>query len=108
IRAGDLDLATVRPDLPSLTARLDIVEALGSESVAYFRVDAPVVRTEGAVAEDEEAAGDGEGVTAQRPNLVATIPAETGFGLRPGEEIALGFDTAKLHAFDRETGAPLR
>ncbi|MGZ8783479.1 MAG: ABC transporter ATP-binding protein, partial [Gaiellaceae bacterium] len=47
LRAGDLDLATARPDLPSLTARLDIVEALGSESVAYFRVDAPVVRTEG-------------------------------------------------------------
>ncbi|MEX2256863.1 MAG: hypothetical protein WEC34_15600, partial [Acidimicrobiia bacterium] len=81
---------------------------LGSESVAYFRIDAPVVRTGGAHAEEEEDAGAGEGVTAQRPNLVATIPAEIGFELRPGEEIALAVETAKLHAFDRETGAPLR
>jgi multiple sugar transport system ATP-binding protein len=107
IRAGDLDIAAARPELPRMTARLDLVEALGSESVAYFRVDAPVVRAEGRIAEEEEE-GDGEGVTASRPNLVATIPAETGFGLRPGEELALAVDTAKLHAFDQETGAPLR
>jgi multiple sugar transport system ATP-binding protein len=109
IRAGDLDVAAARPDQPSLTARLDIVEALGSESVAYFRVDAPVVRAEGAHAPEEEEESDAaEGVTASRPNLVATIPAETGFGLKPGEEVTLTVDTAKLHAFDRETGAPLR
>ncbi|MHB1243627.1 MAG: ABC transporter ATP-binding protein [Gaiellaceae bacterium] len=107
IRAGELGVASERPDLPRLTARLDIVEALGSESVAYFRIDAPVVHAEGAHAEEEEE-GAAEGVTASRPNLVATIPAETGFALRAGEEVALAVDTAKLHAFDRETGAPLR
>jgi multiple sugar transport system ATP-binding protein len=107
-RAGDLDLASLRPELPQLTARLEIVEALGSESVAYFRVEAPVVRAEGLKDEDEEGLEDAEGVTASRPNLVATVPAEVGFGLRPGEDVALAVDTAKLHAFDRETGAPLR
>jgi multiple sugar transport system ATP-binding protein len=108
VRPGDLHLATERPELPRLTARVELVEALGSESVAYFHVDAPVVRPEGTAAEEEDADGDAEGVTASRPNLVATIPAELAFGLRPGEEIALAVDVAKLHAFDRETGAPLR
>jgi multiple sugar transport system ATP-binding protein len=107
IRAGDLELVSTRPDLPRLTARLDLVEALGSESVAYFRIDAPVVRAEGVDVEETEEEG-AEGVTASRPNLVATIPAEEGFSLRPGEQVALGVDTAKLHAFDQETGAPLR
>jgi multiple sugar transport system ATP-binding protein len=107
IRAGDLELVSTRPDLPRLTARLDLVEALGSESVAYFRIDAPVVRAEGVDTEEAEEEG-AEGVTASRPNLVATIPAEEGFSLRPGEQVALGVDTGKLHAFDQETGAPLR
>ena len=106
IRAGDLHLAASRPDLPQLSARLELVEALGSESVAYFHVDAPVVLAEGAVVEEEE--GEAEGVTASRPNLVASIPAEQAFGLRPGDETLLGVDVAKAHAFDRETGAPLR
>jgi multiple sugar transport system ATP-binding protein len=107
IRAGDLHLAASRPDLPQLSARLDLVEALGAESVAYFHVDAPVLLAEGAVAVEEEE-GEAEGVTASRPNLVASIPAEQAFGLRPGDEIVLGVDVAKAHAFDRETGAPLR
>jgi len=107
VRPGDLHLASERPELPQLTARVELIEALGSESVAYFHVDAPVVRLEGTV-EEEDAEGDAEGVTASRPNLVATIPAELAFGLRPGEQLALGVDVAKLHAFDRESGAPLR
>src|SRR3954468_18439359 len=47
IRAGNLYPATARPELPSLDARLDLVEALGSESMAYFRIDADVVRPAG-------------------------------------------------------------
>jgi multiple sugar transport system ATP-binding protein len=107
IRAGDLHLAASRPDLPQLSARLELVEALGAESVAYFHVDAPVVLAESAVVEEEEE-GQAEGVTASRPNLVASIPAEQAYGLRPGDEIPLGVDVAKAHAFDRESGAPLR
>jgi multiple sugar transport system ATP-binding protein len=107
VRSGDLHLAASRPDLPQLTARLELVEALGAESAAYFHIDAPVVLAEGAV-EAEEEEGEGEGVTASRPNLVASIPAEQAYGLHPGDEVALAVDVAKLHAFDRETGAPLR
>jgi multiple sugar transport system ATP-binding protein len=108
IRAGDLHLAATRPELPQLTARLALVEALGSESMAYFHVDADVIRAEGAVEEEDELDGEAEGVTAARPNLVATLAAETAFGLRPDTDVAIAVECGKLHAFDRDTGAPLR
>ena len=72
-RASDLHLASDRPDLPTLLARLELIEALGSESIAYFRIDAMAIRPEGA---DEEADDEpGEGVTSTRPNLVVSVPA---------------------------------
>src|SRR5215208_362213 len=105
IRAGNLHPPRSRPDLPTLDARLDLVEALGSESMFYFRVDAETVRPAGAH-EEEEAEPAGEGVTATRPNLVAAFPPD----VRPtlGERMPLAVDVDKLHFFDRETGAPLR
>ncbi len=51
---------------------------------------------------------DAEGVTATRPNLVVAVPAQSAFGLRVDTDVVLAVDTAKLHAFDAESGAPLR
>ncbi len=106
VRAGDIHLAQDRPDLPSATAHLELVEALGTESIAYFRIDAMAISAE--VREEDEDSLDAEGVTATRPNLIVSVPAGTGFGLRVDTDVPLAFDTAKLHAFDQETGAPLR
>src|SRR3954470_15528696 len=39
LRAGDLHPAQGRDDLPQLFARVELVESLGGESMAYFRVD---------------------------------------------------------------------
>jgi multiple sugar transport system ATP-binding protein len=105
IRAGHLHAARSRPDLPTLDARLDLVEALGSESMVYFRIEAPVVRPAGAD-EEEDVEPAGEGVTATRPNLVAAFPPDVRLTL--GERVPLAVDVDKLHFFDRETGAPLR
>jgi len=105
IRAGNLHPPRIRPDLPTLDARLDLVEALGSESMFYFRVDAETVRPAGAH-EEEEAEPAGEGVTATRPNLVCAFPPDVRATL--GERAPLAIDVDKLHFFDRETGAPLR
>src|SRR5262249_8684292 len=44
IRSDDLHAARERPDLPTLTARLELTEALGSQTMAYFKVDANVMR----------------------------------------------------------------
>jgi multiple sugar transport system ATP-binding protein len=110
IRADDLHFARERSDLPTLEAHLELVEALGSTSMAYFKVDAATVRP-GADRADEELEaeeGSGEGVTAARPNLVASFTAQEALGLRLDERIPVAVDVAKLHFFDEETGAPLR
>jgi multiple sugar transport system ATP-binding protein len=107
LRAGDLHLARDRPDLPTLTARLELVEVLGSESIAYFRLDAMAIRPEGADEETDDELG-GQGVTAARPNFVVSVPAESAYGLVIDSDVPIAVDADKLHAFDRETGEPLR
>jgi multiple sugar transport system ATP-binding protein len=110
VRADDLHFARDRTDLPSLDASLELLEALGSTSMAYFKVDAPTVRP-GIDRADEELEADeesGQGVTAARPNLVASFTAAEALSLRLDEQIQVAVDVAKLHFFDEETGAPLR
>jgi multiple sugar transport system ATP-binding protein len=107
LRAGDLHLARDRPGLPALTARLELIEVLGSESIAYFRIDAMAIRPEG-VDEETDDEMEGQGVTAARPNFVASVPAESAYGLEIDTEVTIAVDAAKLHAFDQETGEPLR
>ena len=107
LRAGDLHLARDRPDLPTLTARLELVEVLGSESIAYFRLDAMAIRPDG-VDEETDDEMEGQGVTAARPNFVASVPAESAYGLVMDSDVPIAVDAAKLHAFDQETGEPLR
>jgi multiple sugar transport system ATP-binding protein len=106
VRADDLHRADRRPDLPAINAGLELIEALGSQSIAYFRVDALVIGVDDDLLEEQEL--DAEGVTAARPNLIASIPAEEAAGLRAGEQVPLAIDTKHIHLFDAETGAPLR
>ncbi len=80
---------------------------LGSESIAYFRIDAMAIRPEGVDEETDDEPG-AEGVTASRPNLVVSLPAEATYDLTLDSDIPLAVDTARLHAFDQETGEPLR
>jgi multiple sugar transport system ATP-binding protein len=107
LRAGDLHLARDRPDLPTLTAHLELVEVLGSESIAYFRLDAMAIRPEGVQGETDDEIG-AQGVTAARPNFVASLPAESAYGLELDTDVPIAVDAARLHAFDQETGEPLR
>jgi multiple sugar transport system ATP-binding protein len=106
VRPADFHLATDRPDLPTVTAHLELIEALGTESIAYFRIDAMAITAE--VTEEDEERMDAEGVTATRPNLVVAVPAQSAFGLKVDTDVVLAVDTAKLHAFDAESGEPLR
>jgi multiple sugar transport system ATP-binding protein len=108
IRSDDLVPARSRPDLPTLSARLDLVEALGSHSIVYFRVDAPALRSHVVEEEDVMDEADSEGVQATRPNLVSTFPARETIGLKLGEEMPIAVDMANAHLFDLETGEPLR
>ena len=109
IRAGDLHPAAARPELPKVTARLELIEALGSESIAYFHIDAMAIKSVDLVDEDDVNAVEveAEGVTATRPNLVGSFDAREALGLKLGADLEVAVDTARLHLFDAETGAPL-
>jgi multiple sugar transport system ATP-binding protein len=108
LRAGDLHPAQGFDQLPQITADVELVESLGGESMAYFKVDARQIRSE-AVAVDESlahGAEDKDSVVGSRPNLVASFPPHV--QLRLGDDVQIAVDTKALHFFDEASGAPLR
>jgi ABC-type sugar transport system ATPase subunit len=107
IRARDLYPANEREDLPKLNARVELVEALGGGTIAYFWIDARPVGSEVAAAADPDADPVSEsGVGATRPNLVAEFPAHV--SLTIGDQLPVAIDPARLHFFDEASGEPLR
>jgi multiple sugar transport system ATP-binding protein len=108
VRSEDLYPARNRPDLPTLTAELELLEALGAQSIAHLKVDAPVMRLHAAHSDEEPEEEEGEGVTATRPNLVASFSARDAMGLKLLDEIPIAVDVGNVHLFDAESGAPLR
>ena len=107
IRSEDLHPAELRPELPRITARLELIEALGSETMAFFRIDARTIRGVAVATGDavEEVLGE-EGIAAARPNLVAAFPPRV--ALQLGDDVAIAVDVEHAHFFDEETGAALR
>jgi multiple sugar transport system ATP-binding protein len=107
VRSEDIHPAASRPELPAIEARLELVEALGSTTMAFFRIEARSVL---AAAEAEEVevleAESEESIAATRPNLVAAFPPRV--DLRLGDAIRVAFDTSHAHFFDESTGAALR
>jgi multiple sugar transport system ATP-binding protein len=106
IRAEDVHPASARPDLPTLDARVDLVEALGSGLMVYLRTDATSVRP--AVHDEDEAvtSGSSDEAVVSRPNLIAHFPPR--IKLEIAETIPVAVDIAGLHFFDTETGEALR
>ena len=83
---------------PVLTADVDLVEALGSELVVHFTIDAKRVQAEGAQAADAEAAIiSGEGV--------ARIDPKT--PVKAGDRITFAIDADGLQFFDPVSGAAI-
>jgi multiple sugar transport system ATP-binding protein len=108
IRSDDLLPPGKRADLPTLTGKLSLVEALGSQSIAYFHVEAQALKTHVAEGEPEDEELGGEGVAATRPNLVASMSARDALDLKLDDDIPMSVDVANVHVFDAESGAPLR
>ncbi len=104
IRASNLHHASERPELPAITARVELLEALGSESMAYFHVDAMAIRTD--VAFDETTGEGGDSVVGSRPNFVASFPPH--IQLQLNRDVPVAIEASNFHFFDEETGAPLR
>src|SRR5580693_6326291 len=79
---------------PTLVGNVDLVEALGSELVVHFTIDAPRVQPEGASTDDEDAtAKAGEGVARVAPDTKAKV----------GERITFEVKTEGMQFFDMET-----
>ena len=108
IRSQTLHPASDRTDLPTFSARVELVEALGAESMAYFKVDNYTIGSEAVTVDETLAAADtNEGsVIGSRPNLVVEFPPHV--QLRLTDEVPIAVDVSKLHFFDEATGEPLR
>ena len=84
---------------PKLTGDVELVEALGSELVVHFTIDANRVMAEGAVDKDEAAAvHHGEGV--------ARVAAKT--PVKPGDRLTFAVDIDDMQFFDPSTGLAIR
>jgi multiple sugar transport system ATP-binding protein len=83
---------------PELTGDVDLVEALGSELVVHFTIDAKRVQAEGAHSADAEAATiSGEGVARVDPKTP----------VKAGDRITFAVDTAGMQFFDPDGGAAI-
>jgi multiple sugar transport system ATP-binding protein len=105
LRSGDLH-PQGQGDLPTIQARVQLVESLGGESMAYFKVDARSLKSEAAEEEEILESDTGETVVGARPNLVASFPPHV--QLKLGADVPVAVDTRNLHFFDETSGAPLR
>jgi multiple sugar transport system ATP-binding protein len=85
--------------------KIDLVESMGSEQYAYFRLEGEGVESD-ELRELAEDAGTTEVPSSGEGNVVARLDAVS--PVRRGEEIELWVDSSKLHLFDPETGQSLR
>jgi multiple sugar transport system ATP-binding protein len=95
------NLRAASPDYtgPTLIGNVELVEALGSELVVHFTIDANRVLAEGAVDQDEAAAvKDGEGVARVVPDT----------RVKPGDKLPFAVDIEDMYFFDTETDLAIR
>ena len=111
IRPEDLEDAALASDVPTdrrLHGKVELREALGSEIMVHFTIDAPPALTEDVreLAQDigdERAMAEAEaGEGARQTTMVGRFGARS--GVRVGETAEVAVDTRALHFFDPESG----
>ncbi len=109
IRPQDFEVAVAGTEQRGcrLRAKIDLVEALGTETNVHFRVDAPPVITDEVLelAADlgkDEAARVAQQARQGRNEFIARVDPKT--KVREGDTITLSVDTARMHFFDPATG----
>jgi multiple sugar transport system ATP-binding protein len=84
----------------TLTVHVKLVEALGSEHLVYFSIDAPRVRGDEEIQAGDQVA-EGEIIAAGTPNGAARVDPRS--AIKPGTRATFTVDTARLHFFDPDT-----
>jgi len=95
------DAAFAKPGLPRVDVTVEVLEELGSDTYAFFRVAAPHVNVESRHAADDDAS-----ILAAKDSLFSARidPATAG---RVGAPLQLAVNPAKFHFFDVDTGDSL-
>jgi multiple sugar transport system ATP-binding protein len=98
----DASLVTVPARGHIFKTKIDVLEALGSDSYAHFTVDSPRISSSELeeLADETSVASSAEGV-----QVVARLAAAS--AIKQGQEAQLSVDTSQLHLFDHETGRSL-
>ncbi|KRF00843.1 ABC transporter ATP-binding protein [Nocardioides sp. Soil777] len=109
IRSEDMEDASLARDADSkarLTTSVALTEALGSEIVVHFPVDAPRVVTEDTKALEQDAGVDDVPVAHDGNIWVASFSPRS--RVRPRDQVEIAIDQERLHFFDPETGLAIR
>jgi multiple sugar transport system ATP-binding protein len=108
VRSEDMSDSSQKPDSPAdrrLSTTVLLTEALGSEIVVHFAVDARKVTPDDLLKtgeSDSDIFGLEEDVT---PFVASFSPRSQ---VRAGDQVEVAVDTARLHFFDVETGLAIR
>jgi multiple sugar transport system ATP-binding protein len=108
IRPEDLEDAAIEPDAPKdkrVRGRVDLREALGSEIMVHFTIEAPPAVTED-VRELARDVGDESSVEAKAEASHTTVVGRFSprTEVRQGDVIEVAVDTRSLHFFDPDSG----
>ena len=108
IRSEDMEDASLSggSSKARLTTSVALTEALGSEIVVHFPVDAPRVVTEDTKALEEDAGTDDVPVAHVGNTWVASFSPRS--RVRPGDQVEIAIDQERLHFFDPDTGLAIR
>jgi multiple sugar transport system ATP-binding protein len=109
IRPEDLEDAELAADASSermLTGEVQLTEALGSEVMVHFSIDARHAVTDEVRELQKDAGTEEMGAAAQQGETGATMVGRFGARskARKGEPVKVAVDTRALHFFDPETG----
>ena len=102
----DAALARDAASRARLTTTVSLTEALGSEIVVHFPVDAPRVVTEDTRALEEDAGTEDVPTSLTGNTWVASFSPRS--RVRPGDSVEIAIDQERLHFFDPATGLAIR
>jgi multiple sugar transport system ATP-binding protein len=109
IRSEDMEDARLVPGAPAdtrLRAKVTLVEALGSQVVVHFNIDAAKVETEDTKLLEKDAHTEDVPQHDLANKFVASFAPRS--RVKPDDEVEVVVDTERMHFFDPKTGRAIR